>query len=636
MGASQWVGVQMTRAMRFECDSCHAKYKIADEKVRGRVVRFPCRKCNHKILIDGHAPDAERTVPAGSAYHAETVRRRPTEATARFAQEAPTSRSRRPSSPVRRRPPSVPPRRPSAVSRRLSSIPAAASSAFVGQHPGLAPALPMAPAGPRLAIAGEAPAWHVSINDVPVGPVRLEEMGHKIDAGAVSEYSLVWREGFDEWRPLATVPELMALLHERRYSGPPQRTSFSSMPPFVDSRTSISESSQLTVVAGPAYRASASGAPGEFAALADSLAPEGEPPWPLRDMSQPAAPIGPPSVFGSSPPLGSFSGLPAALGEGVSVPSAPPAAAAANAEPRRGLSLGVLALIFAVIFLTGVVAFLMYERFGDSVLDEWLGAGVSTRVDSARRGDATRKRAASGALRGPATAVSSEPATAVGTDPAATAPAGTEPSTGSDSDAAKVAESESGKRVPARATPATAAPRETTEAKLVFEPPNPANDGPTMAPAPRPTAKTRPTARSETVQEASDEGSLSAEEQKILDEFESSSDAAPAEIAVKKVVSSQAGNKSLDGDGVRATVTTNKPRLQRCYERAIRGQQSPESVRLDVSVTVAASGRVKDASADGNGPGGLAECVEASVRRWRFPRSSEGGPAKFPIVFSAN
>jgi hypothetical protein len=83
-------------------------------------------------------------------------------------------------------------------------------------------------------------------------------------------------------------------------------------------------------------------------------------------------------------------------------------------------------------------------------------------------------------------------------------------------------------------------------------------------------------------------------------------------------------------------VTTNKPRLQRCYERAIRGQQAPQSVRLDVSVTVAASGRVKEVSADGNGPGGLAECIEASVRRWRFPASSEGGPAKFPIVFSAN
>ncbi len=105
---------------------------------------------------------------------------------------------------------------------------------------------------------------------------------------------------------------------------------------------------------------------------------------------------------------------------------------------------------------------------------------------------------------------------------------------------------------------------------------------------------------------------------------------------MKESANSQSVKPPLDGDGVRATVTTNKPRLQRCYERAIRGQQSPQSVRLDVSVTVAASGRVKEVNADGNGPGGLAECIEASVRRWRFPASSEGGPAKFPIVFSAN
>jgi hypothetical protein len=129
---------------------------------------------------------------------------------------------------------------------------------------------------------------------------------------------------------------------------------------------------------------------------------------------------------------------------------------------------------------------------------------------------------------------------------------------------------------------------------------------------------------------------LSAEEQKILDEFDSSADTAPAKIAVKKAGTSQDDKPPLDGDAVRATVTTNKPRLQRCYERAIRGQQSPASVRLDVSVTVAASGRVKDVSADGNGPGGLAACIEASVRRWRFPASSAGGPARFPIVFSAN
>jgi hypothetical protein len=157
-----------------------------------------------------------------------------------------------------------------------------------------------------------------------------------------------------------------------------------------------------------------------------------------------------------------------------------------------------------------------------------------------------------------------------------------------------------------------------------------------MAPARPRKPKVRRAPRPKPVAAPARGDSLSDEDQKLINEFGSSADAAPAQIDVKESGSTQSKNPPLDGDAVRATVTTNKPRLQRCYERAIRGQQSPPLVRLDVSVMVSASGRVKKVNAAGNGPGGLAECIEASVRRWRFPASSEGGPAKFPIVFSAN
>jgi len=619
--------------MRFECDSCHAKYKIADQKVRGRVVRFPCRRCDHKILVDGREGDPDVTVPAGSAYGFEEVRRSRPEPAAPFTHEAPTARARRPSSPGRRRSSSMPPRRPSAAARRVSSIPAAASSALVGQHSGLAPALPTAPAGPPITVTGEVPQWHVSINDVPVGPVRLEELGHKIDAGAVSEYSLVWREGLEEWRPLATVPELMALLHERRHSGPPSRTSFSSMPAFVDSQTSIARSSERTVVSAPMAGFDAAGVPHDFVPLADSLAPDEEASGALGDMSQPPAPIGPPGIFESSARLGSFSGLPAAAGEGVSVPSVPPAAATASAEPRRRLSVGVLALILAVIVLAGVSSFLAYERFGGSALTDWLGSRVTAPAEPRRRAvkpEARADRTVSDVVEQPQDQASAESGVGADAEPVEAA----EPTTSVTEEPTESAATEGTQVIPAERANAPAPAKETSQSKLVFEPLNPANDGPTMAPAPKP--KKRRRARVQPVEETSQEGSLSAAEQKILDEFGSGTDAAPAKIEVQESASSQSKKPPLDGDGVRATVTTNKPRLQRCYERAIRGQQSPGSVRLDVSVTVAASGRVKEVNADGDGPGGLAECIEASVRRWRFPASSEGGPAKFPIVFSAN
>ena len=571
------------KPMRFECDSCHAKYKISDEKVRGRVVRFPCRRCDHKILIDGRESGPDVTAPAGAAYGFDEVARK-SEPTP-FGDDAPTARARRPSSAARRRPPSVPPRRPSAVSRRLSSPPAAASSALVGQHPGLAPPVPVSRA--PAADAGDAPEWHVSINDVPVGPIRLEEIAHKIDAGAVSEYALVWREGFDEWRPLATVPELMALLHERRHSGPPPRTSFSSMPPFVDSRTSIVDS--------------------EMPAATPSSAGEAAEPDALSAMSQPPAPLGPAGVFESSPPLGSFSGLPVAPDEVASVPSVPPPAAVAAAEPPSRLSFGVWAVVIAVTVFSGVAAFLAFERFGDSSLKDLLG------------------------LSEPAVVVSPIPA------PVDTPPPVLEPQVAVEESQVEGEQAEIAAEKAAAEEVATE-DAEATQAALAaaLKPPSPADDAPAMAPLEPRKSRVRRKPRAKPVAVAAEGDSLSAEDRRLLNDFGSSGDAAPAKIDVEKSRSTRSKNPPLDGAAVRSTVTANKPRLQRCYERAIRGQQSPTSVRLDVTVTVASSGRVKNVNAVGNGPGGLAECIEASVRRWRFPPSSEGGPARFPIVFSAN
>jgi len=56
--------------------------------------------------------------------------------------------------------------------------------------------------------------WYVGINGVPVGPIRLSELRSKASAGAISGESLVWREGFEQWLPLANFPELVAIVEE--------------------------------------------------------------------------------------------------------------------------------------------------------------------------------------------------------------------------------------------------------------------------------------------------------------------------------------------------------------------------------------------------------------------------------------
>lgn len=56
--------------------------------------------------------------------------------------------------------------------------------------------------------------WFVGINGVPVGPIRLSELRSKAASGSVNRDSLVWRDGFEEWRPLKSFPELVAIVDE--------------------------------------------------------------------------------------------------------------------------------------------------------------------------------------------------------------------------------------------------------------------------------------------------------------------------------------------------------------------------------------------------------------------------------------
>lgn len=136
--------------MKFLCPNCKAKYQIADEKVSGRTLKMTCRQCNEEIVIRGD----------GS-------------------------------------------RRPGADSRAPSSSPGIGMAADFQRRVAQGPVSVTPPAG--------ADQWHVAINDIPVGPMRREEVARKINMGAVGPESLAWREGLDDWLPIKHIPELMAL-----------------------------------------------------------------------------------------------------------------------------------------------------------------------------------------------------------------------------------------------------------------------------------------------------------------------------------------------------------------------------------------------------------------------------------------
>ncbi len=56
--------------------------------------------------------------------------------------------------------------------------------------------------------------WYVGVNDQPIGPIRLAEIRDRAARGEVTSECLVWRDGFEDWKPLIAFPELVAVVEE--------------------------------------------------------------------------------------------------------------------------------------------------------------------------------------------------------------------------------------------------------------------------------------------------------------------------------------------------------------------------------------------------------------------------------------
>ena len=54
--------------MKIVCDSCGAKYSIADEKVAGKVFKIRCKKCSGVIVVRGDQQAAEEAATAVHGY----------------------------------------------------------------------------------------------------------------------------------------------------------------------------------------------------------------------------------------------------------------------------------------------------------------------------------------------------------------------------------------------------------------------------------------------------------------------------------------------------------------------------------------------------------------------------------------
>jgi predicted Zn finger-like uncharacterized protein len=545
--------------MKFLCGSCKAKYQIADEKIAGRTLRMKCRRCSHDIVLRGSELPGSNAPASRGAPAAASASRRRGPAPAPAPQQKPARRQA-----------------------------GSALGADFRREVASAPQSPTERVSPL-------DQWHVAINDVPVGPIKRDEIARKVIAGAVNGDSLCWREGFDDWRPLREVPELAAVLQKR--PAPPRppapaagalrggsgarsrpraastsRSGSSSFPSRPADASRPAARSNVVPIGG---RLGAAAAPAFEQPETDFDDLEGEPtrvsdPLVLspeeqsRESQRPLGAPAPATVHGdpfgrapaAAPPADPFGGVPATSLPEHAIHSVRPA--------RRGLPVG------AWIAIAGAGAFGMM-----------LAAMVGTKLLS-------DDEAPAAAAVNPQTAQPEQPT------PELVVPDEIEEPAEGEAEAETAEEREAGGRPRTGGTPRTGSTGST---------------------------KTK---------------QLTAEERALLERFGSETGAAPAKIRVSDDQAGQQRRGQVDAAALNAVVSRNRPALRRCYEIAIRGMGDPPSIRVNVRVTIGGSGGVTNVAATANGEtlSGLGNCVESTVRRWRFPASGETMVTEFPVVFA--
>jgi predicted Zn finger-like uncharacterized protein len=194
--------------VKFLCEHCKAKYQIADDKVAGRTVRMKCRKCGNQIevraavtetsvsskLPQEAAPPTDAAAGPGGGARPGQRAPRPLATSLSGAGKASTGRTQ------------------TGTSHDTSGALAGAFQRNVQREEEISVALDLR----ELSAADE---WYVAINGVPVGPVRVAELRRKAALGVVTEDSLCWQEGMEEWRPVRSVTELAALVREAAAGG---------------------------------------------------------------------------------------------------------------------------------------------------------------------------------------------------------------------------------------------------------------------------------------------------------------------------------------------------------------------------------------------------------------------------------
>lgn len=629
--------------MKFVCERCQTRYSIADDKVRQKILKIRCKTCDNVITLrdsSGGASAAESPAPSVSLPAvslsssavmpaSQPLRRdsavRPVAAAASAPASKPAS-----SPPAGLVPPkSVAPSSSKAGAARPATVPPVPAGARPSQ-----PSLPAAAPGPV--------EWFLALNGSESGPWGRVELARKIlaartQAGDDAELDCyVWKEGQGEWKPPADVPEIARELtaQKGRTTIPPARP----VPPRPPLPAAVAKPASV-----PPPPAALEAFPEDEATQIQTLDP-GLTSGPLPSPggggprhSQPlAAALGSPSnaaaAGGPTPRPRSSSAMPAV--------GASPAAPSVAAPYAKGLSTGLEGLDltprpiaqpgFAAPSPAGFVAApavpveslpivvparrpaLKYAVAGVAVLA--LGAGAYVLVSSSS----------------PSSSAPAPAGSAVATPTPSAAPAATPPAAPSDQAAVAVDPEEEARRAadawfgaPNRSAPSKAVVGGGSKPGLIKR-----LFGKGDKPG-RP-ATTPPPAQATAPPPASFNGT-------DPDERRVAGVSAP-ERRVTAYANNVTSGPTVSQESISQVIHSkpNQDAIKSCYNRALKLGGSQLKGRVDVTVSIGMSGRVKNVQlSSSSGLDMVHSCIKGVVQRWNFPPSGEEYGTAFPLILAS-
>jgi predicted Zn finger-like uncharacterized protein len=553
--------------MQFICNKCKAKYEIPADRIKGRIMRIRCRECGNAIEIRGDAlmPHAEAAVPRPEKkVDAKPALKSPPSSLlqSRFKESFTSSKPRHASSTT------------PAKTVATGGVPTKADKLLELAHKAEARAIEMR----------EIDRWYVAIKSSPVGPVNKTKIRSYIRRGDLGQSSLVWREGFNDWKPLRTVPELSAI--------------------FIEIQNEIKKPEQIDIAARLRRAAAQGGGTGPAANAA-------------------AAPAAPRKQYAVQPGKGSLIELEPVE---VSMSQPPPASAAPRApeteesvidEALRGYYVG---RIDSPGTLPGM------DAFRPSYAAEYMPmAGAPFEAEESLSYRLLHSRlflfigGAGALLAGFAIMIAVLHFTVVKKKKIDMSHVVAEKEekpveTGGSQQEAKQGDILAGLIITVE---------EAMEAEAASEQENPGEENPGAS---KKKSVKKDTSYKTTVMQMPD-----VEEHSV------------SQSVLKKKIeeeSSSGGGKAKNGladDDIRSAVTKNSKTIQRCYEKVLgKGMGVNEKIRVKVQVKVGTSGKVTkvkviEITKYGNF---LTPCIENGIQTWVFPRADAPSEFIFPVLLT--